>query len=408
MGKSKEQKRNEQQRQATVDMTSRLVNERAFQPSPLEGEAADYFKGLQQNSQRANDQAFADYGDMMGNYRNMFGEASSRRPTSFNWERVNADRPEELGEAYGYLREAMPGYRDFASTGGYSAQDIQELRARGINPIRSAYGNTIRELSRANTLGGGAANYIAARSRAQRELPQQMADAMTTVNAGLADSIRQGKMFGLQGISNTGSTMGGLSSDEAGRMLQANLANSQGSLQAAGMTENARQAQWAERMGALNAQQGLYGTTPGMASMFGNQAMQGFQNRMGLEASRNNFGLGLIDANLRALGDAQQNQGTPWWRTALGIAGTVAPYAAMLSDKTKKDNISKPFSRKKITEGLKKLPLHTWKYKGDDTTHFGPMAQDLKKHLGVGDGKKVHLVDIAGIMLASAKAEAMS
>lgn len=407
MGKSKEQKNLEAQRQRTVQMTSDLVNERAFKPSPLEGEMSDYFKELQGNSRRANEQSFADYGDMMGNYRNMFSEISGRKPTQFNWERVNYTRPEELNEAYGYLREGAGGYRDFAKTGGYSEQDVNELRARGINPIRAAYGNTIRELSRANTLGGGASNYIAARSRAQRELPQQMADAMTTVNANLADSIRQGKLAGLAGLSGIGGTMGGLSSDEAGKQLQAALANSQGSLQAAGMTEGAYNDWIGNRMGVLNAQGNLYGTTPGMANMFGSQALQGMGMRGQFESNRNNFGLGLIDANLRALGEQQQNQGQPWWKTALGIAGTVAPYAAMaFSDKNMKEEISRPLDHKKVMKGIKKLNLHTWKYKGDDTTHMGPMAQEVKKHLGIGDGKTLHLADIMGVMLATAKAEA--
>ena len=399
MGKSKEEKQFEAQRQKIFQRTSDVFNEQGFRPSPLENEASNYFNELRGYANQANQRAFQDYGDIMGGYRNMFSEISGRAPTTFNWSRVNAERPAELNEAYGYLREAMPGYRDFANTGGYSAQDIQELRARGINPIRSAYGNTIRELSRANTLGGGAANYIAARSRAQRELPQQMADAMTTVNANLAEQIRQGKLAGLAGITGIGQTMGGLSDSEAGRLLQAALANSSGELQAAGMTENAYNNWIGNRMGALDAQRGLYGTTPGMASMFGNQAMQGLGMRGQLEANRNNFSLGLIES----LMGQKKPEGTPWWKTALGVAGTVAPYAAMaFSDHNMKKDI-KSVDSKKVVQGLKRLNLHKWKYKGDNTEHLGPMAQDFKKHLGIGDGKTIHLVDVMGVMTAAAK-----
>jgi hypothetical protein len=236
-----------------------------------------------------------------------------------------------------------------------------------------------------------------------------MADAMTTVNAGLADSIRQGKLAGLAGLSGVGSTMGGLSADEASKILQANLANSSGNLQAAGMSENSYQNYFGNKMGALDAQRALYGTTPGMASMFGQQAMQGLSQQGQLEANRNNFGLGLIDMNLRALNDGKANESTPWWKTALGIAGTAAPYVGMaFSDKNMKEDISKPLDHKKIMKGIKKLDISTWKYKGDSTRHMGPMAQDVKKHLGIGDGKTLHLADIMGVMLATAKSEAMA
>src|SRR5690606_25717604 len=250
------------------------------------------------------------------------------------WDSVSAARPEELGESYGYLREAMPGYRDFAATGGYSDMDVRELRARGMSPIRSAYSGAIRDIDRANTIGGGSANDIAARGRAQRELPGQIADAMTGVNAELANAVRQGKMFGLQGITGTGSAMGNLSSAEAGRILQANLANSQGKLSAQSGNRD-------QMMGALNAQSNLYGTTPGMASMFGNQALQGMGMRGDLEASRNNFGLNAMNTNLNALNQSDASQGEPWWKKALSVASTAAPYVGMaLSDKNLKEDIT--------------------------------------------------------------------
>lgn len=405
MGNDAKKKSDEEQRRRTLDLTSQLVNERAFKPTPMDDATKNYYENARRNSDQANEQARADYGNMMGKYNDLY--SNMRGPTTFNWDRVNYSRPDELNEAYGYLRSGAKGYQDFADTGGYSDKDVRELRARGMAPIRASYGNTMRELSRANTLGGGAANYIAARSQAQRELPGQMADAMTTVNAGLADAIRQGKLAGLGGLANIGGTMGGLSADEASKILQANLANSQGSLQAAGMSEDSAQNYFRNKMGVLGGMNSLYGTTPGMASMFGNQAMGGLNAMMQNQANNQNFGLGLIDMNLRALNNEKAQQGTPWWKKALSIAGTAAPYIAMAaSDRNIKHDISKPLDTKKIMKGIKKLNLHTWKYDGDNTTHMGPMAQDVKKHLGIGDGKTIHLADIMGVMLATSKAEA--
>lgn len=296
------------------------------QPTESENQMGQFGQGMQNNYNQAVGGQQQDYGNIMNAY-NQFRQGLS--PTSFSYKNVSAPRPKELGESYGYLREAMPGYREFSETGGYSPTDIQELRARGMSPIRSAYGNTMMELDRARSLGGGggAPNYIAALSRAQRELPEQMAGAMTDVNARLADSIRQGRMFGLQGISGTGSTMGGLSSQEAGRQLQAALANQSADLQAQGMGEQSRQNMFGNQLASIGGQANLFGTTPGMSSMFGNQALNAMQMRQGAEQARNQFGLGLLDAQMRGYGLDKQTQGDPWWKTALKVGGQIAPYA---------------------------------------------------------------------------------
>jgi hypothetical protein len=406
-------------------------------------QAQTAYQGTQQPS--ANETAFGPISDQfMTNYNNAVGQntqdysnimgAYQKFQEGLKSTQFSAPRPKELGKAYGYLDEAMPGYRDFAATGGYSPQDVQELRARGMSPIRSAYGNTMMEMDRARSLGGGggAPNYIAAASKAQRELPGQMADAMTGVNAGLADSIRQGKQFGLTGISNTGSTMGGLASSEAGRQQQAQA-----------MTEQSLQNMRQMQLAGMGGQASLYGTTPGMSSMFGNQALNAWQQRAGMEQSRNQFGMGLLDAQLRGFGAQEGAKGDPWWKTALHYAGVAAPYVAMaVSDQNKKTDIQpvgqnnnnyqfgqvnfpqndfytyssrtmkhsiKPVGRSSTVKGsnftnkLKELQFYTWKYKGDDVKHFGPMAQDFKKKFGIGDGKTLHLADVMGVVLASQK-----
>lgn len=383
--------------------------QRTLVPSAAENELAGLSGGFMTNYNNAVQQQGGDYTNIMNSYNNL--KSSMPGPTSFGYQKVNADRPSELGEAYGYLREAAPGYRDFANTGGYSNQDVQELRARGVSPIRTAYANTMQELNRARSLGGdsGAPNYIAAVSRANRELPQQMADATTTVNAGLADAIRQGKLAGLAGLSGIGSTMGGLSSDEAARMLSAAQSNQSADLQSQALSEESRQNSVRNQLGLLSGQTGLYGSTPGMASMFGNQALNAYGQRIGAENSRMSQGTSLLGSQLQAYGLDKQTEGTPWWKTALTVAATVAPYVAMAaSSKELKTDIKKVSTKEesKFAKHLKDLPLYTWKYKGDDTTHFGPIAEEFKKNTGVGDGKTIHLADIMGIMLASAKEHA--
>jgi hypothetical protein len=265
-----------------------------------------------------------DYSNIMGGYQNFAANLGS--PTKFSAQQVSVNRPGELNEGYGYLRNAAPGYQNFADTGGYSDTDIQELRARGTAPIRSAYSNSMMEMNRARALGGsaGSPNYIAALSRMQRELPEQLSTATTGVNAALADAIRQGKLSGLSGLSNIGSTMGGLASQEMGLGVQAGIANQGADLQAQGMTEQSLQNNRNSQLAALGGQVGLYGTTPAMASTFGNQALNAYTQRINLENMRNQFGLGLLDTQIRGYGG--QSPQDPAWKQALNAAGSIAPY----------------------------------------------------------------------------------
>lgn len=330
MGKDKKKaQQTAQQGIQNVGAQAQSRYESTQNPSALENEMAPISQNMNDMYNKATYRNMEDYGDTMSGYDNFLSQSGG--PTNFSYKNVSAKTPDELKESYGYLRDAAPGYRDFASNGGYSGQDVQELRARGIAPIRSAYGNTMMEMDRARAIGGagGAPNYIAAASKAQRELPGQMADAMTNVNAGLAEQIREGKKFGLSGLTNTGATMGGLSSADAERILKADLSNQQADMQTQAMTESSRRAGRAETLQGLAGKTSLYGTTPAMSAMFGNQALNAYGQRASAEGNRNQFGLGLLGAQMSAYGPtAQQQPGVPWWKQAVGMAGTVAPYVA--------------------------------------------------------------------------------
>lgn len=309
-----------------ADQANTWYNNLMGDQTPLEKEYIPQSQHMWNNYVNASERNMNDYSNIMGGYGSFMSDISKQGPTKFGFERVSAERPAELGESYGYLRETMPGYREFAQTGGYSPTDIQELRARGVAPIRAAYGNTMMEMNRARALGGsgGAPNYIAAASKAQREMPGQMADAMTGVNAQLAQDIRQGRLAGLSGMAGVGSTMGGLSSQEAGRMLQAAMSNQNADLQAQQLSEQSLQAMRGLQLEGLRGQTSLYGTTPGMAATFGNQALDAYRNRINLEQLRNQTGLGLLGAQINAYGGQQATE--PWWKQALNAAGSVIPY----------------------------------------------------------------------------------
>jgi hypothetical protein len=188
--------------------------------------------------------AFADYGDIMNRYRGLSN-------TIGNYDKVDA--PTIGYSRSGEMNKAMQGFSEFSDTGGLNSQAQADLRARGISPIRSAYGNTMRELDRSKSLGGagGSSNYIAARSAAQRELPQQLADATQNVNAGIAEMVQKGRLAGMSGL-------GQLATADSGFGQTAQLANQDATLKARLANQSAGLSANNMRLGALSGMSNLY------------------------------------------------------------------------------------------------------------------------------------------------------
>lgn len=210
-------------------------------------------QGLTNRFNVAADRSDRDYGDIMNRYSDT-GDAyknfMSSNPISYMPSNQN----------FG----AYSGYQNFADTGGYSGQDIQNIRARADAPIKATYANAQNDLERHNRLAGGnLANYPAAKSKMERELSYSLGDQSLNTEASLAEAIRNGKLAGLAGET-------GIDTSK----MNEGLANSQGNLSAQNM-ESSRQL--AGLGGMNNTNQGmtsLYGATPGAANMYGNQMLQ--------------------------------------------------------------------------------------------------------------------------------------
>jgi len=168
-----------------------------------------------------------------------------------NIERVTASDP---FKSYG-------GYEEFSKTGGYSGQDIADMRARGIAPIRAAYANAARNVGQQRSLQGGySPNAIAAQVKMAREQGQGMADASQNVDAGIAQARNAGRLAGLGGMS-------GIEGNRLNAQMQGDIFN-------AGQANQGRQFDISNQLGAdqFNAGQQLD------ASKFNsNQAFQGNQ-----------------------------------------------------------------------------------------------------------------------------------
>lgn len=139
------------------------------------------------------------------------------------------------GGYLGGLANAIAGYGDFAQTGGLSPQNIADIRARALSPIRANYALAQDELQRGKNLAGGyMPNFAPALAKMAREQSYAMSDANVNTSAMLAEAIRSGRLAGLGGLSELGLGLGGqrlnaaqLQNQLGSMLIQAQLGKSQ-------------------------------------------------------------------------------------------------------------------------------------------------------------------------------------
>lgn len=106
-------------------------------------------------------------------------------------------------------QEALAGFSQFAKTGGFSPEDLQNIRARALSPVRATYANAQREVNRQRAIQGGySPGFGVLQSRMAREQGQATSDAATNAEAGIAQMVQQGKLAGLQGLAQYGNESG--------------------------------------------------------------------------------------------------------------------------------------------------------------------------------------------------------
>lgn len=117
---------------------------------------------------------------------------------------------------------SFSGFQDFAKTGGFSAADLANIRARAVSPVRAVYANAQQNVNRQRALQGGySPGFGVLQARMAREQGQGISNAATDAEAAIAQMVQQGKLAGLQGMAGTegrtsGSTTSGSSSSGGG------------------------------------------------------------------------------------------------------------------------------------------------------------------------------------------------
>lgn len=249
-------------------------------PDPVEKSYKAHNAGVEQQA--------VDYGNIMESYKKLLAGAGSTdnqvTPAQYQYQ-PSTDVTNSMGMQ-----------QNLAQTGGYSPEDIANIRARGISPIRSIYSSANRNLKRQQGLSGGySPNAAAGQAKLAREMSEQIGGAVTNVNANLAQNIAGNKMAGANSYAGTAGQQSALQNNIGMQNVE--------SINAANRFNIGNKANIAGQ--AIQGMTSLYGTTPALVNTFGNQALQsaGLQNQIQQQA--NTTGLNQVG---KVLSSADQNR----------------------------------------------------------------------------------------------------
>ena len=182
------------------------------------------------------------------------------------------------------LQSALAQFQSLAATGGLGSTDVQNIRARGISPIRAIYANAQRNLARQKNLQGGySPNYGAASAKMAREQSEQLGQANTNLEATIAEMQQKGKLAAtpeyarLQAQESQNQNL--FNQHNADIINQINQQNALLPLEYAKVNQNIDDQTFGNRLQAIEGKRTLYGTTPALTATFGNQVVQAGQLR---------------------------------------------------------------------------------------------------------------------------------
>lgn len=190
----------------------------------------------------------SDYDNIMKSYRDLLSGGGVTANITPYQQSVDSQR-------------ALSKLDSLSSNGGYSDQDIQDIRERSVSPIRSIYASAQQNLNRSKNLAGGySPNSAAAIAKMARESSSQIGDITTNVNAGIAQNRAANKLS--------------IAPSYASASQNENQARTQVEQHNADTINQINQFNQGLKLSSLEGMKGLYGTTPALIKTFGDQALQ--------------------------------------------------------------------------------------------------------------------------------------
>lgn len=274
--------------------------------------------------QKSLEQSAGDYDSIMGQWRNLPNQDLQYSPLG---------APQQLGyNENSEFGNALSIYGNMASTGGYSGGDLQNIRERAISPIRSIYGNAMRNLSRQRALQGGySPSYNATTAKMARDLSTQIGDITTNANAAIAQMVAEGKRAGAAGYAPLATHKMNMLAEIA--RMNAENTNRVNELNSTRQNEtnifNANR-----DVQAIQGQQQLYGTTPALANTFGNQVLSMADMISANEPVKSSKGSGakMMDPIASSISPTTSSYQSPW---TIPLPGNTKPWSENVPGRAK-------------------------------------------------------------------------
>lgn len=238
-----------------------------------------------------------DYADLMAQYKKLLPDAGVNTSLASQYQdqynRPTAAFQPVTPQTASYNPTAdttasIGNLKQLSETGGYSAEDISNLRSRAVAPVRSVYSSAQQGINRAKRLQGGySPNFTAATAKLTRGESDAATDALINANAGIAQNVASNKL----GIApayasasqNQQSDINNTDKFNAETTNDASKFNSSGQSQASQFDAQSKQqtlqslaalytSGTSNKLAILEAMRQLYGTTPAQPALYGQQA----------------------------------------------------------------------------------------------------------------------------------------
>lgn len=233
-----------------------------------------------------------DYSGIMQGYKDLLSKVNSQP-------QFNASAAQITPQQYDYkptqdVTQSLSNLNDLSQTGGYSQQGINDLRERGISPIRSVYAGANRDVDRKLRLQGGfSPNYNATKAKMAREQSDSIANQITNVNAGIAQNVASNRLQAAPQYANAAGNESQLKTNvglqNTGAVNTANQWNAQIPL----LNQQYNAQNQGQQLQALQGMQSLYGTTPALSRLFGDQAMNASNQQNQIDQNNRQLGTGI-------------------------------------------------------------------------------------------------------------------
>lgn len=253
--------------------------------------------GQYQNSNAATQQQMTDYSTLNSGYSDLMQKLSSTPVTQFQTPSPYVPAQQTYSETTD-VAGAVSNLSTLANTGGYSAQDIADLRARGISPIRSVYANAQQGINQQRALQGGySPSYNATVADLARQESQGISDATQNVNAGIAQQVAAGKLAAAPQLAAVTDELQReqeqIGASNTAARNQAAQFNMQFPLQVATTNASLQNNNISNILNTLSGARSLYGTTPALSASLGSQALgqASLQNTINQDNNQNNMNL---------------------------------------------------------------------------------------------------------------------